>query len=76
MIKGAIKGVVYLTAFGVLAYLFFFVPLGQRTLWQHVSRIAATEEAQELGDEMEEATDRAETALREKIRQQVVDAGR
>lgn len=77
MIKNAIKGVVYLTAFGVLAYLFFFVPLGERTTWQHLQRIAATDEAQELGTEVGEATERAESALREKLRNELqeVDAG-
>lgn len=67
MIKSAIKGIVYLTAFGVLAYLFFFVPLGRRTLWEHVQRIAATDEAQDLGEDVSTATDRVETAVREKL---------
>lgn len=67
MIKNAIKGIVYLTAFGVLAYLFFFVPLGRRTLWEHTQRIAATDEAQDLGADVSTATDRVETAVREKL---------
>jgi hypothetical protein len=75
MIKNAIKGVVYLTAFGVLGYLFFFVPLGERTTFDHVRRIAATDEAQELGDEVGDATEQAESALREKLREELVDAG-
>lgn len=75
MIKNAIKGVVYLTAFGILGYLFLFVPLGERTTFEHVRRIAATDEALELGDEVGEATERAESALRDKLREELVDAG-
>lgn len=75
MIKSAIKGIVYLTSFCVLAYLFFFVPLGARTMWEHVQRIAATDEAQELGDDVSVAGERVETAVREKIRESVIDAG-
>lgn len=75
MIRGTIKAIVYLTAFGVLSWLFFFVPLGQRTMWQHVQRVAATEEAQEMGDEVGQASERVEHAVREKLKESVTDAG-
>ena len=39
-------------------YVFFLVPLGERTLYQHVRRIAATEEAEDLGRELGEAGER------------------
>jgi hypothetical protein len=35
-------------ALAALLYCMFFVPIGERTLYAHLSRIASTEEAQEL----------------------------
>ena len=35
-----------------LAYFAFYVPLGKRTLYQHLVGISATDEAQELKDEL------------------------
>ncbi|MGB5811466.1 MAG: hypothetical protein WBG86_13090 [Polyangiales bacterium] len=43
---------------GFVAYAFFFARLGDRTPFQHVMRIASTEEAQELGHEVGVATER------------------
>ncbi|MEM9729251.1 MAG: hypothetical protein AAF997_11740 [Myxococcota bacterium] len=43
---------------GFMAYAFFFARLGERTPFQHVMRIAATSEAQELGHEVGVATER------------------
>ena len=76
MIRRAVKALVYVTAFGVLCYLFFFVPLGRRTMWEHVQRIAATDEAQDLSEDVSSASDRAGAAVREKIREVTLDAGR
>lgn len=59
MIRGAIKGVWSLVVLGVVLYGFFFVPLGERTLFEHVWRIARTDEAQDLGREAAEASVRA-----------------
>ncbi len=67
MIKSAL-GVIGLLA---LAYLYFFIPLGDMTLHQHVMRIAATEEAQELSREANEAAER----LREQVEGLRGDAG-
>lgn len=50
-----IRGVFTLIGFLVAAYVWFFVPLGQRTLHQHLLRIAATEPAQDLAQEAEVA---------------------
>lgn len=41
-----------------LAYLLFFVQLGERSAFQHLMRVADTEEAQELGREVSAATTR------------------
>lgn len=43
----------------VLAYVWFFVPIGRRTLHEHALRIAETEPARELGAEVEDASERA-----------------
>jgi hypothetical protein len=39
-------------------YLLFFVQLGERSAFQHLMRVADTEEAQELGREVSAATER------------------
>jgi hypothetical protein len=54
MIFGTVKLVYRLVTFVVVAYFFFGVPLGERTLYQHMRRIVATEEAQDLGKEIRE----------------------
>ncbi len=59
MIRGAIKGIWSLVVLGVALYAFFFVPLGDRTLFEHVWRIAHTDEAQDLGREAAAASLRA-----------------
>lgn len=46
-------------------YVFFFVPLGERTLYQHLERIAATPAAQELGGEVGELVESATEAATE-----------
>ena len=75
MIRKATTALVYVTAFGVLCYLFFFVPLGRRTMWEHVQRISATDEARDLGEDVSTASERVEGAVRDKIREVTLDAG-
>ena len=72
-----IKGALSLVGLAVVAYVFFFVPLGQRTLFEHARRIAATDEAQELGDEAGEAAGRLRNHLEDEIDEhvRVPDAG-
>jgi len=48
-------------------YCAFFVQLGSRTLWQHIGRIAGTDEARELGSGIVAALDSAKTAVTRKI---------
>jgi len=45
---------VALSLVGLLAFLWvlFMVPLGRRTLWEHITRVAATPAAQEMGSEL------------------------
>lgn len=58
MIRGLIKaGVVgSLTLF--FLYFAFFVNVGRRTLFEHLSRIAQTSEARELGEDVAGTVDR------------------
>lgn len=67
MIRRAISGFISLVIIAVFAYLFFFVPLGERTLYEHASRIAATPEAEELGRDATRATDHIEDVVRERL---------
>lgn len=52
---------------GFLAYAFFFARLGERTPFQHVMRIAATSEAQELGHEVGVATQRISKRIGDQV---------
>ena len=52
---------------GFVVYLLFFVELGERTAFQHFARIFDTNEAQELREEVGEASRR----VREKVGKQV-----
>ena len=54
--RKAINGILTLIGLGVVLAVYFFVPLGRYTLYEHTLRIAATEPAQELGDEVGQAT--------------------
>ncbi|MCA9609629.1 MAG: hypothetical protein KC619_28720 [Myxococcales bacterium] len=54
--RKAINGFFWLVGLVVVLAVYFFVPLGQYTLYEHTLRIAATEPAQELGDELGHAT--------------------
>ena len=57
------KSLLALIGFGVVAYVFLFVPLGSRTAFQHCSAIAETDEARELRREAGEAAERWEGEL-------------
>lgn len=54
-----IKAGIALVVGGAVAYVTFFVPLGEKTLYQHLAGISATPEAQELGDEVRKKIDDA-----------------
>lgn len=69
MIKRAIQLPLYGLGLLTLAYGLFFVPLGDRTLFQHLKRIAATDEAQELNREVQDATAQAARSVEEKLRE-------
>ena len=70
MIRRTIRLVWTGAVLAFLAYLLFFVRLGERTPFQHLMRVAGTEEAQELGREVGAATER----ITKKIGDQVHEA--
>lgn len=51
----------------IAAYVFFFVPIGRRTLYDHARRIATTPEAREFGDEMRVAGERVAGRTRDEL---------
>ncbi len=65
-----INGLLWMIGLIVVLVVYFLVPLGRYTLFEHTLRIAATEPAQELGEELEtagrEATDQALEQWRER----------
>jgi len=54
--RKALNGFLWLVGLLVVLAVYFFVPLGRYTLYEHTLRIAATEPAQDLGEEVGEAT--------------------
>ena len=65
---------------GFFAFMYFviFVPIGSMTTWQHLRRIWATDEAQEMSREMEGAIRDLEKDLERRLREEPdagVDAG-
>lgn len=58
MIRRSVDAVIGTVCLACVGYVYFFVPVGQRTLFEHTMRIAATEPAQELG---RDATTTAQT---------------
>ena len=47
-----INGFIWLVGLVVILTVYFFVPVGRFTLYEHTLRIAATEPAQELGGDL------------------------
>jgi hypothetical protein len=47
-----IRSFISLVIFVLLVYTVFAVPIGKRTLWQHIKAIAGTSESKELVDEV------------------------
>ena len=74
MIRLLFKSPLSLIGAGVLLYVFFFVPLGERTAFQHARRIAGTDEARERGQEAGAAARRLEAHLQDEVGR-LLDAG-
>jgi hypothetical protein len=73
--RSLLRAALSLVGLAVVLYVWFFVPLGARTLHEHSLRIAATEPARELGDEVHEATERAAEHVQEQWQARYGDAG-
>lgn len=73
-----VNGFLWLVGLVVVLGVYFFVPVGRFTLFEHTLRIAATEPAQELGGDLEdEARDLSERAVEEwEDREQVREEAR
>jgi ABC-type phosphonate transport system ATPase subunit len=71
VIRRLVNSVFWLIGFSVVLFVYFTVPVGRYTLFQHTLRIAATEPAQELGRDLsqvggemaEEAVEHGERAI-------------
>jgi hypothetical protein len=75
MIRRAVDTVIGAVCLGCVGYVVFFVPVGERTLFQHARRIAATEPAQEL---QRDATQTARTLgarVADELERPLTDAG-
>ena len=70
MIRFSIKLAISVFTLCCVAYVFFMVPLGERTLFQHCVRIAGTDEARELGREVGEAGTRVVDEIGDQIEQE------
>ena len=74
MIRWAFRAAWSTAVTAIVLYFFFMVPLGERTLFQHVMRIVRTEEAQELGREVGEASQRLETTITSEMEKSALEA--
>jgi len=73
MIRKVVSGIFSLFVLCVLSYLAFFVPLGERTLAEHVERIGATPEAEDLGEDAQRASERIEETVRDRLEEEIAD---
>jgi len=55
MMRRLFRVAISLTGLLATLWVLFMVPFGSRTLWEHLTRVAATPEAQEMGSELGEA---------------------
>jgi hypothetical protein len=61
------KLVIVLMVVGGLAYVTFFVPLGEATLYQHLVGISRTDEARELGNAIEQKAEGVKEEVAAKV---------
>ena len=79
MIRRSIRLVWTGAVLAFLAYVLFFVQLGERSAFQHMMRVVNTQEAQELGREVSVATERISKRIGDQVHEATkppaVDAG-
>ncbi|MDJ0765018.1 MAG: hypothetical protein QNJ97_18700 [Myxococcota bacterium] len=71
-----IKFFLSLAIVAIFAYFAFFVPLGNKTLFEHLTLISKTEEAQELEGAIKEKVKDAASEISQKLKQQGSNAGK
>jgi len=62
-----LKLAIVLVVLAGVGYVTFFVPLGEHTLYQHLVGISQTEEAQELGAEIEKKAENVKQEVAAKV---------
>ena len=67
MIRGFLNTVIWCVGAAVIAYVVFTVPLGERTMFEHLARIWETPEAQDMRSEVRDAASRAKTEMTARI---------
>ena len=72
---GLFKTAIRLIIFALALFAFFTVPLGEKTLYQHVSGLLSTDEAKDLGRELKGATRKIGDAIQEGAQEGIEDAG-
>jgi hypothetical protein len=72
MIGFALRAGFRMLALAGLLYVTFFVPLGPRTLYGHMARIAATKEAHELVDAVSSKAKEAADAVATRVKSDAV----
>jgi len=75
MISKLVSALIGLVGLACFVYVFFFVPIGRRTLYEHARNIAGTREAQELGSSVRNATDRVTDRVQQEWDARHGDAG-
>ena len=68
MIGFALRAGFRMLALAGALYVTFFVPIGPRTLYGHMARIAKTQEAHELYEAVSDTAKQAADALRDRVK--------
>jgi len=63
MIGFLIRTSLKLLGLSVVLYVTFFVPIGELTLWEHLRRIAGSDEAQDLTSELGDVVNRVKRVV-------------
>ncbi len=65
-----IKFAIAIVVLAGIAYLAFFIPLGDKTFYEHLVGISKTREAKKLGNELEKQVDHTKTEISRTIKKQ------
>jgi len=70
-----IRALIMLGVLGAVAYFVFAVPLGNKTLWQHLGAIAETEESHELVEGVKQKAGEVEKKAKKMLDQRGISDG-